>query len=171
MFFHTLSKHKLMHFLCKVGSWWGSSKVFSPCPMWPLNLGHKSRVSIWGVIIHLHLFTMEKFITKTPRQQKRPHPPDSPPPVPQLAQESMPSPRVPQYLPEQSDCRDDSSQDQPPLKRTHFENGSECKFPDWTGVHMQCTCSVLAVWAAYRLHWLCSGDCNYLQSPLQIYSM
>ncbi len=32
---------------------------------------------------------------------------------------------------------------------------------DRTGVHMQCTSSVHAVWAACRLHWLCSAGCNY----------
>ena len=34
---------------------------------------------------------------------------------------------------------------------------------------MQCTCSVLAVWAACtcRLHWLCSADCNYTAISLE----
>ncbi len=28
-------------------------------------------------------------------------------------------------------------------------------------IELECTCSVHAVWAAFRLHWLCSADCNY----------
>ena len=38
-----------------------------------------------------------------------------------------------------------------------------------TGVYMQCTCSICAVWAACRLHWLCSAGCNYTAVNLECF--
>ncbi len=39
--------------------------------------------------------------------------------------------------------------------------------PDRTGVHIQCTSSVRAVWAVCRLHWLCSVDSSLVLECLQ----
>ena len=42
--------------------------------------------------------------------------------------------------------------------------------PDRSGVYVQCSCSVQAVYTVHRLHRLCSVDCSVLYTAREVYT-